>query len=59
VPEDCTEMVTFFNISGAMVYVDENGRQNGYEDTFTKIDMCRRHYAEVGLGRAYVEQFIR
>jgi 2,4'-dihydroxyacetophenone dioxygenase len=51
--------VTFFNISGAMVYVDENGRQNGYEDTFTKIDMCRRHYAEVGLGRDYVEQFIR
>jgi 2,4'-dihydroxyacetophenone dioxygenase len=59
VPEDCTEMVTFFNISGAMVYVDENGRQNGYEDAFTKIDMCRRHYAEVGLGREYVDQFIR
>jgi 2,4'-dihydroxyacetophenone dioxygenase len=59
VPEDCTEMVTFFNIAGAMVYVDENGRQTGYEDTFTKIDMCRRHYAEVGLGRDYVEQFIR
>ena len=59
VPEDCTEMVTFFNITGAMIYLDENGHQIGYEDTFTKIDMCRRHYVDVGLGRDYVEQFIR
>jgi 2,4'-dihydroxyacetophenone dioxygenase len=59
VPEHCTEMVTFFNITGAMIYVDQDGRQTGYEDTFTKMDMCRRHYGEVGLGRDYVEQFIR
>ena len=25
----------------------------------TKIDMCRRHYAAVGLGADYVEQFVR
>ena len=29
------------------------------EDVFTKIDMCREHYAEVGLGADYVDQFIR
>jgi 2,4'-dihydroxyacetophenone dioxygenase len=59
VPEDCTEMITFFNISGAMIYVDEKGRQTGYEDVFTKIDMCRAHYAGVGLGADYVRQFVR
>ena len=53
------EMITFFNISGCMYYVDEAGRSTGYEDVFTKIDMCRKHYAAVGLGEAYVEQYIR
>ncbi|KAB8164307.1 cupin domain-containing protein [Streptomyces sp. 3MP-14] len=59
VPQDCDYMITLFNISGAMVYVDEEGHQIGYEDTFTKIDMCRAHYESVGLGRDFVEQFIR
>jgi fluoride ion exporter CrcB/FEX len=43
VPAHCPEMITFFNISGAMIYVDDAGRQAGYEDVFTKIDMCRAH----------------
>jgi quercetin dioxygenase-like cupin family protein len=59
VPADCTEMITFFNISGAMIYLDEEGRQTGYEDVFSKIDMCRKHYSECGLGAEFVEQFIR
>ena len=52
-------MITFFNISGAMIYLDEHGAQNGYEDVWTKIDMCRAHYAACGLGAGYVEQFMR
>ena len=59
VPEDCEEMITFFNISGCMIYLDEDNKQIGMEDVFTKIDMCRRHYAAVGLGADYVDQFIR
>jgi quercetin dioxygenase-like cupin family protein len=59
VDADTEEMITFFNISGAMIYLDEAGRQVGYEDVFSKIDMCRRHYAQVGLGAGYVEKFIR
>jgi len=59
VPDDCPEMITFFNISGAMIYLDADGRQNGYEDVWSKIDMCRDHYAQCGLGTQYVEQFIR
>ena len=59
VPADCPEMITFFTIRGAMIYLDEHGRQNGYEDVWTKIDMCRAHYAACGLTAAYVDQFIR
>ena len=53
------EMITMFNIHGAMVYVDENGQHTGYEDVFTKLEMCRRHYETVGLGGDYVRQFVR
>jgi 2,4'-dihydroxyacetophenone dioxygenase len=59
VPADCPEMITFFNIGGAMIYLDAAGRQTGYEDVFTKVEMCRAHYAAVGLGADYVEQFMR
>lgn len=59
VPDDCEEMITFFNITGCMYYVDEDNRHTGFEDVFTKIDMCRRHYEAVGLGADYLEQFIR
>jgi hypothetical protein len=40
-------------------YVDPDGAVQAYEDVFTKIDMCRKHYAKVGLGEDYVKQFIR
>lgn len=54
-----TEMITQFNIHGAMVYLDDQGKQAGYEDVFTKITMCRQHYVAVGLGETYVDQFVR
>ena len=59
VPEDTPEMITFFNITGCMVYLDEKNAHAGYEDVFTKIDMCRRHYEACGLGADYLDQFIR
>ena len=59
VPEDVPEMITFFNISGCMYYLDADDRHAGFEDVFTKIDMCRAHYAACGLGADYVDQFIR
>jgi hypothetical protein len=59
VPEDCEEMITFFNISGCMVYLDNENKQIGFEDVFTKIDMCKSHYEAVGLGASYVDQFVR
>jgi len=59
VPEDVAEMITMFQVNGLMLYVDPVGNVLGYEDVFTKIDMCRRYYTECGLGADYVDQFIR
>ena len=59
VDQNVEEMITFFNIGGAMIYVDDAGRQTGYEDVFTKIDMCRAHYTAAGLGADYVDRFVR
>ncbi len=57
--DSADEMITFFNISGAMIYVDDRGVAVAYEDVFTKIDMCRRHYAGNGLGERFIGQFVR
>ena len=54
-----SEMITFFNIHGAMVYVDENGAVTGYEDVHSKIDMCRKHYEACGLGADHVDAYVR
>src|SRR3954470_14024808 len=59
VPEGCTEMVTMFQVTGALVYVDPQGASTGYDDVFTRIDKARRHYVSAGLGEDYVERFIR
>ncbi|WOI57978.1 2,4'-dihydroxyacetophenone dioxygenase family protein [Palleronia sp. LCG004] len=59
VPDGVEEMITYFQVNGVMLYVDPRGKTMGYEDVFTKIEMCRRHYEAVGLGADYVERFIR
>ena len=59
VDEGVEEMITMFQVNGAMIYVDRDGGVLAYEDVFTKIDMCKVHFAKVGLGEDYVERFIR
>ena len=59
VPDDVPEMITYFQVNGAMIFVDPDGRQIGYDDVHTKIELARRHFAAVGLGADYVKQFIR
>ena len=59
VPDDVDEMITYFQVNGVMYYVDPDGTHLGYEDVFTKIEMCKKHFEKVGLGADYVKQFIR
>lgn len=53
------EMLTLFHVSGALIYVNEQGVATHYDDVHTKIEMCRRHFTQVGLGADFVRQFIR
>ena len=59
VPEDVPEMITLFHITGAMIYVDPWGKVMAYEDVFSKIEMCRKHYDACGLGSKYLDTLIR
>lgn len=59
VDEDVAEMITFFQVTGSLHYVDEAGKAVGFDDVFTRIDLARAHYQEVGLGADYVRKFVR
>jgi len=59
VPDDVPEMITLFHVTGAYVYVDPLGKPEGVEDVFTKIAHAQKYYEKVGLGRDYVDRFIR
>lgn len=59
VPEDVTEMVTMFHVTGAYIYVDVDGNPTGVEDVFSKLQKAREHYEKVGLGADFVDQFVR
>ena len=52
-------MITFFKLMDIMSYVDLWDMLLGYEDVFTKIDLYRKHFIIVGLGKNYVDQFTR
>jgi hypothetical protein len=52
-------MITMFQVNGAMIYVDPDGAVQGYEDVFTKIELCKRHFEAAGLGADFVARFIR
>jgi quercetin dioxygenase-like cupin family protein len=59
VVDSADEMITLFHVCGALVYFDEAGVICGHDDVHTKIELCRRHYEEVGLGADFVARFIR
>jgi hypothetical protein len=59
VPEDVEEMITCFQGQWRDVLLRSVRNYTGYEDVFTKVDMCRKHFSSVGLGEDFVDQFIR
>lgn len=59
VPEGCTEMITLFQVTGSLMYVDPQGNSTGYDDVFTRLEKARAHYTAVGLGEKFVEQLVR
>ena len=59
VDDDVEEMITLFQVQGALIYMDESGNQVGFDDVHSKIALARSHFEACGLGRDYVNQFIR
>ena len=59
VPAGCAEMATLFQVSGALLYVDPDGRPIGYDDVFTRLELSRQHFRRVGLADDALESMIR
>lgn len=59
VPEGVDEMITLFHVTGSLLYCDVDGNVVGADDVFTKLELAKKHYASVGLGEDFVQQFIR
>jgi quercetin dioxygenase-like cupin family protein len=57
--DDDDEMQTFFYVGGPTLYVNEADEVTLVEDNFQLIELARDHYAKVGLGADFVNQFIR
>ena len=59
VPDGVEEMITLFNVTGPLLYCDEDGKVVNAEDVFDKLALAKAHYEKVGLGADYVNQFVR
>jgi hypothetical protein len=60
VPADAKEdMITFFQLSGGLMYINPDGTAAGYDDGFTLLEMARKHYKEVGLDVAEIDAMVR
>jgi 2,4'-dihydroxyacetophenone dioxygenase len=59
VPDGVDEMITLFHVTGSLLYCDPDGTVVGAEDVFTKLELAKKHYADVGLGEDFVKQFVR
>lgn len=59
VADETRGMKTFFVTTGSLVYTDSAGRQNGFEDVFTRLALFRDHLAAQGLDQTIADQLIR
>ncbi|QMV73413.1 2,4'-dihydroxyacetophenone dioxygenase family protein [Comamonas piscis] len=52
-------MRAFFIVTGPLIWLDEQGKHDGYFDVHSYIAMCKAHYEKVGLGAEAVEKLFR
>ena len=52
-------MKVHFNVTGPLIWLDEQGEPNGHFDVFDYIELCKAHYERVGIGADYVETLFR
>ena len=52
-------MKVTFNVTGPLLWLDEEGQVTGHFDVFDYIELCRSHYEKNGIGADYVERLFR
>jgi 2,4'-dihydroxyacetophenone dioxygenase len=52
-------MKVTFNVTGPLIWLDENGDPAGHFDVFDYIELCRAHYERVGIGADYIDSLFR
>lgn len=52
-------MMVLFHNFGPLMHVNSKGEVTGYVDVFTRLESCKAHYVESGLGSDYIERLIR
>ncbi|MBB3084976.1 2,4'-dihydroxyacetophenone dioxygenase family protein [Geodermatophilus sabuli] len=52
-------MRVHFNVTGPLIWLDEDGQPNGTFDAYDYLELAREHYERVGLGAEAVERLLR
>ena len=52
-------MKVHFNVTGPLIWLDENGEPEGHFDVFDYIELARAHYQQVGIGADFVDTLFR
>jgi 2,4'-dihydroxyacetophenone dioxygenase len=59
VPAGCADMMTLFQVTGALIYVTPDGEAIGYDDVFTRLEKTRAHFSRVGVDPGYLDTLVR
>jgi 2,4'-dihydroxyacetophenone dioxygenase len=52
-------MRVHFNVTGPLIWLDDEGNPDGTFDVFDYIALAKDHYEQVGIGADYVESLFR
>jgi 2,4'-dihydroxyacetophenone dioxygenase len=52
-------MRVHFNVTGPLLWLDENGESAGLFDVFDYIAAAKEHYDKVGIGADYIDRLMR
>ena len=52
-------MRVHFNVTGPLIWLDENGEPNGTFDAYDYLELAREHYEKAGLGADAVNKLLR
>jgi 2,4'-dihydroxyacetophenone dioxygenase len=52
-------MRVHFNVTGPLIWLDENGEPNGTFDAYDYLELAREHYEQAGLGAEAVNKLLR